>query len=861
MSGSSPDDRTPELRSVHGGTLGPEDQLLRDQLAQRLFGDLAPPRCIGRFEVRELLGQGGMGQVFSAHDPQLHRSVALKVVRPLEPGAAATSRDRMAREAQAQAQLASPHVVTLFEVGPYRDGLYIAMELIEGPTLAQWLRLRPRSWSEIVDKFDQAGRGLAAAHRRGLVHRDFKPENVLLDREEERARVADFGLVGHDALTGALPALQGAAVTQAGLGTPGYMAPEQSSGVRVDARADQYSFCVALWEALLGERPGPDGTTADPGSIRSVPRRVVDIMRRGLATDPTARWPDMPGLLTALQQARAPRRARRWIAAGSLVLAAGGIALASTTEPCSARAPASALWNDDGRARLRELADDSPVPWAERGWPGLDTQLTQHATAWSEAYQRACTLAPRRSPALQASARHCLETAERDLEYLVQGLLAGDPTFEASAYELAVGMVAPASCNDPELLARWPAPTDERRAADRTAWQRLRDASLQLSAARSGGSTPFRARLDEALQRVNEAAEYAQREHVVPLQARTALVAGQVAVFDGRVVAAEEHLTRSAELAEETRDAVTRARALISLIFVLSREPERAGEAEQVARQAAALLEARDTPPSMRGKLLSNRGVARSRGNPSDNAGSLADLEQAVTIFETEFGDVHPDLIAALTNLGRSRARDQDNPGSLAALQRATTAASALWPQGHPLGARVEGMLGMAQLRAGDIDPATEHLRAALDAHVARLGPEHAETSAARYNLALALRRGEQHPAAIEQLEIGLASIRGRLDPNNSNLTPWLYALGRSQLANEDYDGAKRSLEEALELCEINGAPRTSFAGIRFALAKTIATSEPRRARVLAERSLAFYTSKPTATERRAAVQAFLQTL
>jgi serine/threonine protein kinase len=202
--------------------------------------------------VLDRIGAGGMGVVYAAYDPELDRRVALKLLRPDRFGSDA-DRLRLLREAQALARLADPHVVSVYDTGTFGDRVFVAVELVEGETLRQWLgglRAAPRSWREVLARFLPAGRGLAAAHAAGLVHRDFKPENVLLGRDG-RVRVADFGLAEAAPEPGgklaALPAEWGLV-----LGTPAYMAPEQLRGIAVDARSDQFSFCVALFEALYG---------------------------------------------------------------------------------------------------------------------------------------------------------------------------------------------------------------------------------------------------------------------------------------------------------------------------------------------------------------------------------------------------------------------------------------------------------------------------------------------------------------------------------------------------------------------------------------------------------------------------------
>jgi hypothetical protein len=316
-----------------------------------MFGAAAEPPKIGRFVLQEALGAGGMGIVYAAHDPDLERRVALKLVRP-DAAAAASSQARLLREAKSMARLSHPNVVQIHEVGVWEGRVFIAMELVPGRTLAAWLAAPGRSWREIVAVFVAAGRGLAAAHEVGVVHRDFKPENVLVG-EDGRARVTDFGLArgelgdvtpGDRPASDALADLAGAAVTASGavMGTPAYMAPELFVGGPATAASDQFSFCVALYHALHGVRPFAGADRAElmrsviaarreePARLR-IPRAIHRALVRGLAPAPADRFKNMHALLAAIE---APR-AWRGVVAGGVVagVVAGLLAVLRPWEP------------------------------------------------------------------------------------------------------------------------------------------------------------------------------------------------------------------------------------------------------------------------------------------------------------------------------------------------------------------------------------------------------------------------------------------------------------------------------------------------------------------------------------------------
>ncbi len=263
-----------------------------------------PGACLGRYTIRARIGRGGMGEVFTAHDPELNRIVALKMLRPDVAGESLKARTRFQREAQAMARLSHPNVVAVYDVGSIGERVYVAMEMVEGPTLQAWLSDRARGWREVLDVFLQAGRGLEAAHAAGLVHRDFKPSNVIVG---DRVRVADFGLAraASDAEAVGTPAgALDSVVTQTGavLGTPAYMAPEQSAGGAPSAQSDQYSFAVALHEALTGARPGQVSGEATRSVWNRAPARIRRVVQKALSVNPSDRYPTMSDLLRDLSR-------------------------------------------------------------------------------------------------------------------------------------------------------------------------------------------------------------------------------------------------------------------------------------------------------------------------------------------------------------------------------------------------------------------------------------------------------------------------------------------------------------------------------------------------------------------------------
>ena len=400
---------------------------LRTRVHGRLFGTRLEPVRIGRYEVSEYLGAGGMGVVYSARDPELDRKVAIKLLR--SDGIKETARARLRREAKALAKLSHPNVVQVYEVGSDDGQVFVTMEYVEGATLAQWLEDDPHSVDEILELFVAVGRGLSAAHREGLVHRDFKPDNVLIDATG-RPRVLDFGLVvSADDQTATRPdpeaqpegeAEAPLSLTKTGtlIGTPAYMAPEQHRGEPADARADVFAYCVALYEALYGIRPfrGDSyevlatavlmGRLVPPPAdkVGRVPRRIREAVERGLAIAPEDRFESIDELLAALTQPARRRRHPVWWGVGAGVVG-GAFALgafmrpdaepqpdaAATGEVCqAASAKLEGTWDDDVRARVRAAFIETEEPFAAIAFGQVEANLDAWTARWIDAWGGAC---------------------------------------------------------------------------------------------------------------------------------------------------------------------------------------------------------------------------------------------------------------------------------------------------------------------------------------------------------------------------------------------------------------------------------------------------------------------------------------
>jgi eukaryotic-like serine/threonine-protein kinase len=852
------------------------DRLVLAAVEAQVLGRVDHPVQIGRYRVERTIGQGGMGRILLAHDDKLQRKVAIKLVSPHLADVPA-ARARIIREARAMAKLSDPHVAQVYEVDEVDTRLYVAMEYVDGTNLRAWLGERPRTWREILGVFLQAAKGLAAAHDKGLVHRDFKPENVVL-QHSGRARVVDFGLAqiqaslhASESRGGSHPAASSHFVnltaTGALVGTPAYMAPEQWNADVVDGRTDQWSFCAALYEALSGRRPFAGETIAEirasmdaaviPPLPPAIPGDIGRAIRRGLERNPSARWLDMHRLIAALD----PNRRRRLVLATVGGLATVGLvalAVRPDHDPCAdVVAPIESLWSPETRAAVSVAMREPALPWADATADAVIARLDANAGAWAQAARAVCTAEEAPGPAAA-----CLELARQRFQDTVTQLSSHDPAVLVTAASDAELLPEPRACLEAPAIAAF--------ASDRTQAQRDAEALARrelFRAARSLGalSTAAAARsfVDE-MQIGRTAADAAlaaagMADHA-PLAAHAAWVDGRLRLRDGDKVAAETSFRHAVELAHETGDAPLLAAATIDLVYVVGNDGERFPQASDLIAQAEAMLAALGSPPLLHARFLSHRASVLARSTQGEVQDAVEFHEAAIRELRATLGDDHPDVIIALGNLGAALRYADRLPEATETLQRAIGSATALWGSEHPRTASLVGTLGLVKMRSGELAEAEADLRRSLEVRERTLGPDHDQTASARYNLALVLRRLERNAEAVEELQRGMATRRARLGEDDPGLVPWLALLGESELALDRRAQARAALEHAQRLLETEGATPIELARLRLALARAHATDDPATARVLARMARSAYTS-PSHGRQRAEIDAFVQSL
>jgi eukaryotic-like serine/threonine-protein kinase len=718
-----------------------------------LLHEPPPGRRIGRFILLGKLGAGGMGVVLSAHDPVLDRKVALKILRPeRRAGGGSQGRERLLREAKAMARLSHPNVVTVHEAGIADDQVYLAMELVEGKTLRAWLAERPRPWREIVRAFLAAGRGLAAAHRAGLVHRDFKPDNVLM-ADDGRVQVTDFGLVGE---AGAEPPAPGVAspslapLTRTGtvMGTPVYMSPEQHQGKPVDARSDQFSFCVALHEALEGQTPFPAATPqelrarvlgAEPAPASRMPAWMRPAVRRGLTRDPGARFPSMDALLQALARDPGPRRRRAAIAFGAVAVAAAAAVVLVRTRDRSAAVCAAAgdraaqAWNPALAARLRTAFLASGKPYAAGTFARVDRILDGYAAAWKAMRVEACAAAQVRheqSPALMDLRMTCLDRRLDQVEALTTVLIHGDdPLVLEKAVPSALTLERLDGCADAAaLLAAVAPPAPALRAKVEEVRRKL--AGLHAKTVSGWGHKELPA---EAGALVAEA----RAVPYPPLLGEALAELGRAQMEVRADKQAEQSLDEAAHAAAAAKDDRQLATTLSDLMFVIGIWEGRDADALALRLPAELALERSGGDLRARGKLLHTVGAILNHAGRWGEGQRL--LEEAVTVNQHALGAESSEVARVLTALGRALV-DQGKLGEARQVfARARAVCERTVGPDHPTTALLDQQTATLLWKLEDYPAAEAAERRALATLEQAYGPENPKAIGALQDLAMLL--------------------------------------------------------------------------------------------------------------------------
>jgi eukaryotic-like serine/threonine-protein kinase len=715
---------------------------------------------LGRFEVLEHLGTGGFGSVYAAYDPTLDRRVALKLLR--------TDDEALLREARTLAKLAHPNVVTVHEVVESDCRFALVMELVGGARLDRWVRESSPSVREVLAAFVAAGRGLAAAHARGLVHRDVKPPNILMG-DDGQARIADFGLARSAPELGAETSCGGVISTDDGeqssgtvaAGTPRYWAPELRAGGPATAASDQYAFCLSLTEML----------ELTPGAL---PRRVERVLERGLDDDPSQRWPSMDALVGAL--ARRPFRPG-WLAVGCAVTIVAAapwtvdrLSRHHEAQQCRREAQTSSpRWDHESAQRIREAFTRTGLDYAEETWTRVEARLEVYPDAWRRAYEQSCRAArvdDLRSPGTFADAARCFDALGQSFASLVDVLGVVDAEGLRSAVPAAYDLPDVWRCTDAAWLQQQPFPDDETLAASvlqlraelqREAWARVirdPDAALESISVLHDRATALdwepsiaevslelgRVRLQRGdLDGAGEAFEAAFRRAGgagVDTVAADAAIALTDLAGDDR--ARPEHAfvwSASASMLLDRLDERGRRRA--QLATALTGAYRRTGDLERaraLADEALALQRAAPdaTEIAIAGAIAN---VAISHIDVGDFDAAAAKLEEALAIKERVLGPNHPSITKTVMNLaGLDLARGAFDD-ALVRNERALGGARRLGEK-HPQVLGILSNMSVIHMRLGNLERARTIAQEVVDGRTDVLGSGHPDTITALNNLA-----------------------------------------------------------------------------------------------------------------------------
>lgn len=782
------------------------------RVQESLFGQASTKLTIGRFIVKERLGAGAMGIVYAAADEQLGRRVAIKVLRAEHADdTSETKKTRLLREAQTLAQLSHPNVVTVHEVGEHEGRLFIAMEFVDGPTLGTWLRAERRSSEQILDTFIAAGRGLEAVHDSGLIHRDFKPDNVLM-HPSGRPLVADFGLarivdeVDPDLFSSKIRVTQDHRITHTGVlvGTPAYMAPELFAGQPASAHSDQFSFCVALFEALHGQRPF-NGETPQAlwhaatervpvPTPHTIPAPIRRILIRGLKPDPLERYPSMGALLRDLERVRA-HPGKRWTALAALGIIGGAILAAwlGNPAPCDAKHELTAIWNREAEHRITSALASSGHPRHQEITPIVIDRLHRFTDDWVDARDAVCR-AKEQSGQLRDQRILCLERARYALSSSLERLQ--HPSREAAARAASVipDKTIIERCSERELLQA--SMQDQTEIATIHALEDAR--TLYASGA-----------LEPALERLTWASDQAESEQNTALLAEISMDLSNLYNSSGNQEAQETALLNAIQAAERSHRDHLRVRALAALARHYAPEPNQ----QPQARLLATLAEAA-------GRRLDDALTPRERATLELTWGDVASgAEQFETSEEhyrtalhhlkaTDDSDPSFMLLKGLihSSLGYLAHQQESTQNALQHYKEGLRLYSAAASPSHPDNAALWNSIGALQVEMQHLDEGESALRRALEIRLGFMNDDDPRLLPLYQNLGvLAHYRGD--PLEAERvLSLGLQiaanakdTSPARLSAMQTNLGAIYRSLGRPQ--------------DALELHQKAEELRTQYAG------------------------------------------------
>lgn len=806
-----------------------EEERTKRSVSERLFGADQQKLRLGHFVVLGALGYGAMGRVYLVHDPKLDRRVALKLItaKPGERDDDAAQRSaRLVREARAIAKLSHPNVVTVFETGtvPTLDGeeVFIAMEFIDGCTLLKWQGEHKRTWREVVDVYSQAGQGLAAAHQAEIVHRDFKPENVLCGADG-RARVVDFGLAGGASTTPehlqmTSEEIDVAVQTRSGvlMGTPAYMAPECFRGDAASASSDQFSFCAALYEALYGVRPFEAANVSEmlAAVLRAKPRVpdhaevpgwLSQAVIKGLSDAPSERWSSMTELLSELR--RDPQRSRRRAAllgGGALAAAClGALVATKTSRPCAPPDDRLAgVWDSSVAAQVEAAFQATQLGFVDETWVLVDAALDDYAQGWRKNAVAVCRAAKSEPAEVALLRARCIGRRLSELRQLTSMLVTADAQTVEKASEASDALTDSADCLDLGTLQQHLAAPPKGTAS------KVEDVRQAIAASKVLGQL---GKYDEAQQQAHANIQHANETAYLPLMAEAQAELGHLQGLAGDEKSATKALAEAFWLArrcghEEVQiDVATGLAGLLGVQGHLE-------DSQRWAQGAAADLERTGGSPRKQARLDANLGDALSiAGQPEQAlehlraalvfANSTPGRERDLAVFSNKMG-------AALHRVGRYDAARQH-------YQRALNLDRKRLGSYHPQLGNVVHNLARLAVESGDNAQARTYLQQALELWTTSSGEQSTRVAAARNTLGVLHTELGEYRLARAQFLLALPVLEAGIGENNLAVGTTLYNLAYLDHLTGDLDNATRGYARAVTMLEATlGPDNPAIAGL-----------------------------------------------
>jgi eukaryotic-like serine/threonine-protein kinase len=836
-----------ELKTLESGLVSPE---------------LAAGTFVGRYRIVEKLATGGMGVVFRAYDPELSRHVALKLVLPssmeLERAASVEEYEqRLLREAQVLARLSHPNVVAAFDVGKVGGVLFIAMELIDGVSLRAWLTGKPRVAAEILPILLDAGRGLSAAHRAGVVHRDFKLSNVMVSNGG-RVLVVDFGLartmgtvIASDSVAtssssrpevrpSAAGSLPDGELTRTGtiVGTAGYIAPEQFDGGPSDERSDQFSYASTAFRALTGVSAYPadsiagyraallqDERAAWPHSIPRAIRRVID---RGLSRDPQARYPTLDALLDDLDRAARPPRRLLVLVAAALGLSALAVSVAVRQrfiDPCELDSDSfDRAWSAEQRATVQSSFAASGNPRAADTFALLDTRLRDYRTSWQAAKHEACVAAHiRREQSQQVLdlRNACLEGKVAQLGIMVRLFQQPDAALVDRAPEALDAIAQLRDCSDVAGLVG----ESERLPDDPVRRSQVRDLQQRwdtLEAVFAAG------RWSESLEQAQALENEAERIGYLPIKARAMARALTALERLGRRGEADVLRRRTLEVASEAKIHDVLAQLAVRFLLVAV-DGERLQEAKALLPLVDADVRLAGRPPALQIRLLTYEAAILTAEGKFEAA--IQKLELALAECRQLGKEGARSCLTPQRELGLVHSARQDYVAARVELEAAVEIAKQAYGPGHPSLLNEYNNLGYIMARWGDLDTAARAL-AESKALAASL-PENRQTANIPQVEGLLMQRRGDAVGALSKLEEAVRRRAKAYGERTVQVSTARYLLGVCLASLGRTAEAVAELEGALEIDRAVGAPARLEAEAAFGLAEALWVIPAQRSRAL----------------------------